>query len=79
MSDEATITEDEEFKECLELCQKGVKMCRIKAGRLITSQNVYVEDQKWLCYHSAICWKLVPLRLKSGKLLIFRISLELVK
>ncbi|EFO25701.2 phosphatidylinositol-specific phospholipase C [Loa loa] len=65
MDNEETVTKENEFKECLELCQRGVKMCRIKAGRLMTSQNVYVEDQKWLCYHSNVCWKFVPLKLKS--------------
>ncbi|KAK6111234.1 Phosphatidylinositol-specific phospholipase C X domain family protein [Brugia pahangi] len=65
MTDEATATKETEFKECLELCEKGVNMCRIKAGHLLPSRNVYVEDQKWLCYHSDMCWKFVPLKLKS--------------
>ncbi|CAG9538798.1 unnamed protein product [Cercopithifilaria johnstoni] len=65
MDDEATVTKEDELKECLELCQMGVKMCRIKSGCLITSGNVYVEDQKWLCYHSDVCRKFVSLKLKS--------------
>ncbi|VDK89606.1 unnamed protein product [Litomosoides sigmodontis] len=64
MDDKAIVAKDE-LKQCLELCQTGAKMYRIKAGCLITSQNVYVENQKWLCYHSDAWWKLVPLKLKS--------------
>ncbi|KAM3725407.1 1-phosphatidylinositol 4,5-bisphosphate phosphodiesterase delta-4 [Dirofilaria immitis] len=65
MSDEVKITKEDEFRECLELCQKGVRMCRVKTGRLVTSRRVYVDDQERLCYHSAVCWKFVPLKLKS--------------
>ncbi|MCP9265586.1 Phosphoinositide phospholipase C [Dirofilaria immitis] len=53
MSDEVKITKEDEFRECLELCQKGVRMCRVKTGRLVTSRRVYVDDQERLCYHSA--------------------------
>uniref|UniRef100_A0A0R3RZF7 Phosphoinositide phospholipase C n=1 Tax=Elaeophora elaphi TaxID=1147741 RepID=A0A0R3RZF7_9BILA len=66
MGDEVTVTNEDEIKECLELCQTGVKMSRIKSGCLVTSRNVCVKDQKWLCYHSDVCWKFVPLKLKSG-------------
>lgn len=75
MDNEMTVAKEDEFKECLELCQNGVTMCRIKTGRLLTPRKIYVNDQKWLCYHSAACWKFVPLKFKSGKLLIFQISL----
>lgn len=71
MDDEAITVKEDELKQCLELCETGVKMSRIKAGCLITSQNVHVENQKWLCYHSDVWWKFVPLKLKSGKFLIF--------
>lgn len=79
MDDELTVTKEDELKECLELCRMGAKMCRIKAGCLATSRNVHVEDQKWLCYHSDVCWKFVPLKFKSGKLLILRIGLQSIK
>uniref|UniRef100_A0A8R1TTG3 Phosphoinositide phospholipase C n=1 Tax=Onchocerca volvulus TaxID=6282 RepID=A0A8R1TTG3_ONCVO len=65
MDNEMTVAKEDEFKECLELCQNGVTMCRIKTGRLLTPRKIYVNDQKWLCYHSAACWKFVPLKFKS--------------
>ncbi|VDN01263.1 unnamed protein product [Thelazia callipaeda] len=55
---------DDKFEECVELCKKGVQMCRIKRGRLTSPRKVYVEDKKWLCYHSAALWKFLPMRLK---------------
>uniref|UniRef100_A0A914S286 Phosphoinositide-specific phospholipase C EF-hand-like domain-containing protein n=1 Tax=Parascaris equorum TaxID=6256 RepID=A0A914S286_PAREQ len=56
---------DEEVQQFLRQCRHGFLLKRVKKAHIGSPRRVYIQDDKYFCYHSKGLWKLFPLKLKS--------------
>ncbi|KHN85628.1 1-phosphatidylinositol 4,5-bisphosphate phosphodiesterase delta-4 [Toxocara canis] len=59
------VGQQEEAQRCLRLCREGVLLRRVKNGRIGRPSRVFIEDDKYFCYHSEGLWKILPTKIKS--------------
>uniref|UniRef100_A0A9J2PDM0 Phosphoinositide phospholipase C n=1 Tax=Ascaris lumbricoides TaxID=6252 RepID=A0A9J2PDM0_ASCLU len=56
---------EEEVQQFLRQCRHGFLLKRVKKAHIGSPSRVYIQDDKYFCYHSKGLWKLFPLKLKS--------------
>uniref|UniRef100_A0A9J2Q5D5 Phosphoinositide phospholipase C n=1 Tax=Ascaris lumbricoides TaxID=6252 RepID=A0A9J2Q5D5_ASCLU len=54
-----------DVQRCLQLCREGFLLRRVKNARIGPPHKVFIQDDKYFCYHSGGLWKILPVKLKS--------------